>query len=108
MAARVRWTLRPSVEDAIEDRSTDSSVVVGVGRDLQEPGAEELAAAAAGLVLGILDIEVGHLAGGQGTKVTVEVALAVAVLAAVRTRMARGGAANDADLRHEHGLDSLA
>jgi hypothetical protein len=55
-----------------------------------------------------MDVEVGHVAVGQGTEATVEVAFATAVLAAVGTRMALGGAANDADLRHEHGLGSLA
>jgi RNA polymerase sigma factor (TIGR02999 family) len=55
-----------------------------------------------------MDVEVGHLAVCQGAETTVEMAFATAVLAAVRTRMALGGAANDADLRQEHGLDSLA
>jgi hypothetical protein len=60
------------------------------------------------MVLGIMDVEVGHLPVGQGTETTVEVAFAMAMSAAVGTRMALGGAANDADLRQEHGLGSLA
>jgi hypothetical protein len=96
------------VENAVQDRSADQFVVVGLGRDLQWPGAEEPTAAASGLVLGIMDIEVGHLAVGQGTEAAVEVAFTTAVLAAVGTRMALGGAAHDADLRQEHGLASLA
>jgi hypothetical protein len=95
-------------EDPVQNRSADHVVVAGLGRDLQGPGAEELAAAAAGLVLGVMDVEVGHVAVGQGTETPVEVASAAAVLAAVGTRMALGGAANDADLRHEYGMGSLA
>ena len=55
-----------------------------------------------------MDVEVDHLAVGQGTEATVEVAFVTAVLATVGTRMVFGSAANDADLRHEHGLGSLA
>ena len=52
-------------------------------------GVMSIVPAAAGLVLGVMDIEVGHLAVSQGTETTVEVAFATAVLAAVGTRMAR-------------------
>ena len=85
------------VEEAVEDGLADEVVVVGLGRDVQRPGAEGLAAAAAGLVLGVVDVEVGHLAVGQGADTTVEGALAAAALAAVGAGMGLGGAADDAD-----------
>jgi hypothetical protein len=54
-----------------------------------------------------MDVEVGHAAVGQGADSTVQAAFATAVLAAEGIRMALGGAANDADLRQQHGLNSL-
>jgi hypothetical protein len=55
-----------------------------------------------------MDVEVGHLVVGQGTETPVEVAFATAGLTTAGTRIALGGAADDADLRYEHGLASLA
>ena len=43
---------------------------------------------------------------GQGADTTVEGAFAAAALAAVRAGVGLGGAADDADFRHEHGLCS--
>jgi hypothetical protein len=54
-----------------------------------------------------VDVAVGHLAVGQGVDTTVEGAFAAAGLAAVGTGVALGGAADDADLRQDHGLCSL-
>jgi hypothetical protein len=91
-------------EDAVEDGLADLAVVVGLGRDVQRPGAEVLAAAAAGLVLGVVDVEPGFLTVGQGADTTVKVPLAVAGLATVRAGVTLGGAAHGAGLRQEHGL----
>jgi hypothetical protein len=85
----------------------DLLVVVGLGRDIQRPGAEVFAAAATSLVLGVVDIDVGFLTVGQRADTTVKMAFAAARLAAVRARLAFGGAADDADsLRQDHGLCS--
>jgi hypothetical protein len=86
-------------KDTVEDGCADAVVVVGLGRDIEGPGAEELAAAAVGLILGVVDIEVGHLAVGQGVDTTVEGAFAAAGRTAVGTGMAFGGAADDTHLR---------
>src|SRR5262245_31689419 len=93
-------------EDALQHGSSDQAVVVGLGRDGKRPGAEELAAAAARLVLGVVDVEVGDLAVGQRADTTVEGAFAAAVLAAGGAGVTLGGAADDADNWHEHGLCS--
>jgi len=93
-------------EDAVEDGGSDAVVVVGLGRDIHRPGAKILAAAAARLILGVVDIEVSHLLESQGAEATVEGAFAVAALTALRTGMGFGGAADDTNLRHEHGLCS--
>src|SRR5439155_7923770 len=93
-------------EDTVEDGLADGAVVVGLGRDVQRPGVEGLAATAAGLVLGLVDVEPGFLPVGQGTDTTVEAALAAAVPAAVGAGMGLGGAADDADLGQDHGLCS--
>lgn len=58
------------VEDAVQDGLANLFVVVGFGRDVQGPGAEELAAGTACLIFGIVDFEVGHLAIGQGADTT--------------------------------------
>jgi hypothetical protein len=86
-------------EDAIKDGLADHRVVARLGRDVQRPGAEELAAATAGLVFAIVDIEKGHLAIGQGTDTTVEEAFAPPVLAALGAGVALWDAADDADWR---------
>jgi hypothetical protein len=95
-------------EDAVQDGSADQRIVVRLGRDLQRPRTEELAAAATGLVLGVVDVEVGHLAVCQGAETTVEATFTAAVPAALGTGMTLGGAADDAHLRHQHGLCSSA
>jgi hypothetical protein len=94
------------LEEAIQDGGTDEAVVVGLGRHVEGPGAEGLAAGAAGPVLGVVDVEIGHLAVSQGADTTVEAALAAAVLAAGRAGVRLRGAADDADRRYEHGLCS--
>src|SRR5581483_6330529 len=92
--------------EAVEHGLADKAVVVGFGRDVKGPGAEELAAAAAGLVLGVVDSEVGHVAVGERADTTVERALATAANTAVGARVGLGSAADDADQRHEQGLCS--
>jgi hypothetical protein len=86
-------------EDTIKDGCSDAVVVVGLGRDVEGPGAEELAAAAAGLILGVVNIEVGHLAVGQRVDTTMEGAFAATGRTATGTGMAFGGAADDAHMR---------
>jgi hypothetical protein len=93
-------------KDAVEDRHADAVVVVGLGWYVDRPRAKEFAAGATRLVLGIMDIEVGHLAIGQGADTTVERAFAAARFAALGAGMADAGAADDADLWHDHGLCS--
>src|SRR5262249_44261601 len=94
------------LQDTVQDRLADLVVVVGLGGDVQRPGAEGLAAITASLVLGGVDVEGGHLAVGQPVNTTVEAALAAAVPATAGARVGLGGATDDADLRHEHGLCS--
>src|SRR5581483_5364395 len=90
-------------EDAVEDGGAHALVVVGLGRHGQRPRAEVPAARAAGLVLRIVDVEVGDLAVGQGADTTVEGALAAAEFATAGAGVAQASAADDA---HEHGLCS--
>lgn len=93
------------ISDTVQDSLTDLRVVVGLGRDIQRPGAEVVAATAAGLVLGVVDVEVGFLTVGQRADTTVKMAFAAAGLAAARARVTPGGAADG--LRQDHGLCSL-
>jgi hypothetical protein len=94
------------VQNAVEDSLSDQFIVVGFGRDLEGPGAEELAAATACLVLGVVDVGVGYLAKGQRVDTTVEAAFAAAGLAAGGTGMGLGGASDDANVGQDHGLCS--
>ena len=83
----------------------DEVVVVGPGWRVDGPGAEILAARAAGAILGVVDVEVSLLAVGQGADTTVEGALASSALAAGGAGVSLGGAANDSHARlDEHGL----
>jgi len=90
-------------EEAVQHGPADEGAVFGLGRDVEGPGAEGLAAGAEGAVLGVVDVEGGHLAVGEGADTTVEEAFAPPALAAVGAGMGLGGAADDADDRHEHG-----
>src|SRR5262249_13201001 len=94
------------VKEAVEDGLADGLVVVGLLGDVQRPGAEVLAAAAAGLVFCVTDIEPGLLAVGEGPDAAVAAADAAAAFAAARAGVGLGLAADDADLRREHGLCS--
>src|SRR5204862_129541 len=91
-------------EEAVEDGHSDEIVVVGLGRDVLGPGAEVFAAGTAGLILSIVDVEVGDLAIGQGADTTVEGAFAAAAHAAVGAGMGLAGAAGNANKWLEHGL----
>src|SRR5829696_2629173 len=83
-------------ENAVQNGLADETVIAGFGGDIQGPGAEGFTARAAGLVLGVMDIEIGHLAVSQRADTTVETAFAPAVRAAGRAGMTLGGAADDA------------
>src|SRR5262249_61509135 len=74
------------VDDAVEDGLADGLVVVGLWGHVQRPATEGLATAAARLVLGVVDIEEGHLAAGQGADTTAQAAFAAGAVAAVRGR----------------------
>src|SRR5262249_34715455 len=54
------------VQQAVQDGLADGGIVVGLGGHVQGPGAEVLAAAAAGAVLCVGDLQPGHPAVGQG------------------------------------------
>jgi hypothetical protein len=93
-------------EDAFKHGGADLVVVVGFGRDRKGPGTEGLAAAAARLVLSVVDIEESNLAVSEGTDTTMAEAFAAAAFAAARAGMGLGGATDDTDSRREHGLCS--
>src|SRR5271156_3995884 len=92
------------LKNTLKDGIANLSVVVGFGGHVEGPGAEVLATATAGLVLGIVDVDPGLLAVGQGANTTTEGAFAVSALAAVRTGLGLGGATDDANVGCEHGL----
>src|SRR5438445_28682 len=79
-------------KEAVQDGLPDLVVVVGLGRYLQGPGAEGLAAAAARLVLCVVDVEPGFLAVGQGADLAAQAADATAGLATAGAGAALGGA----------------
>jgi len=58
-------------QQAVEDSLADVGVIVGLGGHVQRPGAEELAAAAAGLVLCVGDLQPGEAVVGGGTEPSV-------------------------------------
>jgi hypothetical protein len=53
-----------------------------------------------------MNVEEGYLAVGQGADTTMEVAFAAAAFATAPAGVGLGGAADDADSRHQHGLCS--
>jgi hypothetical protein len=93
-------------EDAVQDGGADAVIVVGLGRDIQGPGTEVLAAGATRAIFGIVDVGVGHLLVSQRMNTTVERAFAAAAFAAGGTGVGLGGATDDANERYEHGLCS--
>jgi hypothetical protein len=95
------------IEQAVEDGGADPVVVIGLGGDVEGPGAEVPAAGASGAILGVTDVEVSLLAVSQGSDTTAEGPLAPAALAAGGAGVGLGCAAHDADTRREHGLCSL-
>jgi hypothetical protein len=93
-------------KEMVEDCRSDKVVIVRLGRTIEGPGAEELAAITAGLVLGVVDVEVGLLAIGQRADTTVKGAFTATAFAAVGAGMGLAGAADNANKRLEHGLCS--
>ena len=92
------------VQQAVQDGLTDGGVVVGLGRHVQRPGAEVLAAAAAGAVLCVGDLQAGAAVVGQGANATPEGAFAVPQAATGGAGGATRGATDSGDQIREHGL----
>jgi hypothetical protein len=84
------FDIEGTFQAAVEDGVSHQAVVLRLGRDVEGPGAEELAAGAGGPVLGVVDVQVGDLATGQGADTKVEGAFAAAGEAAVGARTAEG------------------
>jgi hypothetical protein len=84
-------------QQAVEDGLANGGVVVGLGGHVQRPGAEELAAAAAGLVLCVGDLQPGHAPVGEGAESAAQDALAVPASAAGGAGGAFGGATGPGD-----------
>jgi hypothetical protein len=100
-----RLDVEAVVQEAVENGLADGGVVVGLGGHVQGPGAEVLAAGAAGLILCVGDLQPGDAVVGQGAEAAVEDALAVATSAAGGARCAFGSAADACDaFVEEHGL----
>ena len=93
----------------MEDGLADEVIVVGLGDEVGHPGAEGLAAATAGAVLCVEDVQPDDLPLGEGVDEAVQPALAAAVPAAGRARVGLGLAADWDYLLaglHAHGLRS--
>ena len=84
-------------QQAVEHGLADGGVIVGLGRHVQRPGAEILAAATAGAVLCVGDLQPGDAPVGEGAEPAAQDALAVAAAAAGGARGAFGGATNPGD-----------
>src|SRR5262249_46610337 len=101
--------LEAVVEDAVEHGLADEVIVVRLGGDLGGAGAEVLAAAAAGAILCVEDVQPDHLAQRERADLAVQPALAAAVPAAAGAWVGQGLTADCGDLLtglHAHSLRS--
>src|SRR5262249_30522655 len=94
------------VEDAVEDGQADEVVVVGLGAAIGHPGAKRLAAATAGGVLCVEDVQPQDRAVGDGTNVAIKATVAVAATTAAGTGVGLGPAADGDDFLAWLGLDA--